>query len=49
MFKNWTYKKHAKVVSGIYLGLWAIDMTLGYIVVKKSIEKMEEKKAAADK
>lgn len=49
MFKNWNYKKHAAVVSGVYLALWAIDMTLGYVVVKKAIEKAEEKKAAAEK
>lgn len=49
MFKNWNYKKHAKVVSGIYLALWAIDMTLGYVMVKKVIEKEEEKKAAVEK
>lgn len=35
MFKNWNYKKHAKVVSGIYLTLWAIDMTLGYLLIRK--------------
>ncbi len=43
MFKNWNYKKHAAFVSGVYLTLWAIDMTLGYVVVKKYIAKREEK------
>lgn len=44
MFKDWNYKKHTALVSGIYLGLWAIDMTLGYMVVKKIVTKMEEQK-----
>ena len=44
MFKDWNYKKHAAFVSGIYLGLWAIDMTLGYMVAKKAFAKMEEQK-----
>lgn len=44
MFKNWNYKKHAKFVSGVYLTLWAIDMTLGYLAVKKCIKaRMEDK------
>ena len=44
MLKDWNYKKHAKLVTGIYLGLWAIDMTLGYLVVKKyAVEKAEKK------
>lgn len=43
MFKNWNYKKHAAFVSGVYLTLWAIDMTLGYVVAKKVLPKIEEK------
>lgn len=43
MFKNWNYKKHAALVSGVYLALWTIDMTLGYVVVKKYAAKLEEK------
>lgn len=42
MFKNWNYKKHAKLVSGVYLTLWAIDMTLGYMIIKKISRKQEE-------
>lgn len=42
MFKDWNYKKHVKFVSGIYLALWTIDMTLGYLVVKKYSEKLEK-------
>lgn len=42
MFKNWNYKKHAKVVSGVYLTLWAIDMTLGYFVIKKCTGEKEK-------
>lgn len=43
MFKNWNYKKHAAFVSGVYLTLWAIDMTLGYVVAKKVLPTTEEK------
>lgn len=43
MFKNWNYKKHAAFVSGVYLALWAIDMTLGYVVAKKCFDKLDEK------
>ena len=44
MFKDWNYKKHAVFVSGIYLGLWVIDMTVGYMVAKKAFAKMAEQK-----
>ena len=45
MFKNWNYKKHAKFVSGIYLALWTVDMTLGYLVIKKCVDKAEKNEA----
>lgn len=35
LFKDWNYKKHAKLVTGIYLGLYAIDMTVSYLLIKK--------------
>ena len=38
LFKNWDFKKHAKVVSAIYLTCYAIDMTIGYILVKKTFD-----------
>lgn len=41
-FTDWNYQKHAKLVTGIYLGLYAVDMTLGYIVVKKCLKKIEQ-------
>ena len=39
-FKDWNYKKHAIVVSSVYLGLYAIDMTVGYVVAKKCLKKL---------
>ena len=42
IFKDWNYKKHAKLVTGVYLTLYAIDMTIGYFVCKKCIDKMQE-------
>lgn len=35
LLKDWDYKKHAKVVSAFYLTCYAIDMTLGFILIKK--------------
>lgn len=42
MFENWNYKKHAKLVSGVYLALWAADMTLGYLIIKKISKRQDE-------
>lgn len=39
LFKDWDFKKHAKIVSAIYLTCYAIDMTLGYLLVKKCFDK----------
>ncbi|MEI3518736.1 MAG: hypothetical protein V8R14_04830 [Clostridia bacterium] len=36
-FKDWNFKKHAKLVTGVYLVCYAIDMTLGYAVAKKCL------------
>lgn len=41
-FRNWNYKKHAKLVTGVYLTLFAIDMTVGYVVARKCLKKVEE-------
>ena len=38
-FKDWDYKKHAKVVGAIYLTSFVIDMTVGYIIMKKTFDK----------
>ena len=37
--KNWDYRKHAKLCITAYLALFAIDMTLGYVLVKKILER----------
>lgn len=34
-FNDWNYKKHAKVCCAFYLALFALDMTLGYVVAKR--------------
>ena len=39
LFKDWDYKKHAKLCGAIYLTCFAIDMTVGYILVKKTFDK----------
>ena len=39
IFKEWDFKKHAKFVSAIYLTCYIIDMTLGYLLVKKAFDK----------
>lgn len=41
-FTDWNYKKHAKLCCGVYLALFAIDMTLGYVVAKKVLPKKQE-------
>ncbi len=38
-FNDWNYKKHAKFCCAVYLALFAIDMTLGYVVAKKVLPK----------
>ena len=38
-FNDWNYKKHAKLCCAVYLALFAIDMTLGYVVAKKVLPK----------
>lgn len=38
-FKGWNYKKRAKLCCTVYLALFAIDMTLGYVVAKKVLPK----------
>ena len=45
LFKDWDYKKHAKLVGSIYLTLFAIDMTLGYWVVKKTFDENGDPKS----
>ena len=42
-FTYWNYKKHAKLCCGVYLALFAIDMTLGYVVAKKVLPKKQER------
>lgn len=37
-FKDWNYKKHAKFVTAVYLGLYAIDMTASYFLLKKLLK-----------
>lgn len=39
--KNWNYRKHAKLCAIVYVTLFAIDMTIGYVVAKKILPKSE--------
>lgn len=34
-FKDWNYRKHAKLCAGVYAVLYVVDMTLGYVLVKR--------------
>ncbi len=34
-FKDWNYRKHAKLCCGLYATLFVLDMTLGYVIAKK--------------
>ena len=40
-FRNWDYKKHAKLCVAVYAILFAIDMTAGYLLAKKILPKIE--------
>ena len=42
-FRNYSYTKHAKLCLGLYGALFAFDMTVSYIILKKTFSKMEEK------
>lgn len=35
LFSNWNFKKHFKFVTVFYGILYAIDLTLGYLLIKK--------------
>lgn len=41
-FSDWNYKKHACLVTSVYLTLYAIDMTVGYMVAKKCLNKPDK-------
>ena len=39
-YRNWDYRKHAKLCVAVYLALFVLDMTLGYAVAKRLLPKM---------
>ena len=39
-FKDWNYKKHAKLCTAVYGGLYAFDMTISYFIIKKLLKKL---------
>ena len=41
-FKDWNYRKHAKLCCTVYATLFALDMTLGYVIAKKLLSSKEE-------
>ncbi|MDD2217126.1 MAG: hypothetical protein PHW03_02335 [Eubacteriales bacterium] len=48
-FKNWDFKKHATTVTTIYAILYFLDMTLGYVVAKKILNKSTKDKRVASR
>lgn len=34
-FSDWNYKKHAKLCTALYLGLYTFDMTVSYVIIKR--------------
>lgn len=40
--ENWDLKKHAKIVWGIYGVCCAIDLVLGFFIVRKLMERQEK-------
>lgn len=45
-FKNWNFKKHATTVTTFYAILYLLDMTLGYVIAKKVLNKETKCKRA---
>ena len=41
-FTDWNYKKHATLCTVVYATLFAIDMTVGYVVAKKLLNKPKD-------
>ena len=39
-FRDWNYRKHAGLCISVYLALFAIDMTVGYLLAKKLLPKL---------
>ena len=39
-YKDWDYKKHASFCTGLYLALYAFDMTFSYFIIKKVAKKV---------
>lgn len=44
-FRNWNYKKHAKLCLAIYGALFAFDMTISYPILKKLLDRAQAKEA----
>lgn len=42
-FRNYNYKKHAKICAVTYGILFAFDMTVSYVILKKAFAKKEVK------
>jgi len=40
-FRNWDYRKHAKLCIAVYAVLFALDMTVGYLLAKKILPKID--------
>ena len=43
-FSHWNLKKHAKFCAAVYLPMFVFDMTVGYVICKKILDKMDEKR-----
>ncbi len=43
-FKNWTFSKHLGFVSAIYAISYAIDLTVGYLLMKKISKNLDSPK-----
>ncbi len=41
-FQDWNYKKHVKLCCSVYSILFAVDMTLGYVLAKKLLSPKSE-------
>ena len=47
-FSNWNYKKHAKLCAAVYLPLIIFDLTISYVIFKKVLDRLDQKRAGRE-
>ena len=47
-FTHWNYKKHAKLCAAVYLPLIIFDLTISYVIFKKVLDRLDQKRAGRE-